>query len=72
MSDESTLKIAVRAETKVDQHIDDCVHWRERVSGSLDAINRKIESLQSKVLLILGGIITFSTLVNLGVALFHK
>lgn len=70
--DRATRDVAVKAETKIDQHMQDCIKWREVVQASFATLQTDLKSLNNRVILIIGGLIALSKAADLVVPLFHK
>lgn len=76
--DYSTRDTAVRADTKIDSHMQECVEWRKAVHKSfaeltseIKTLTSDVKSLNTRVILIIGGIIALSKLADWILPLFH-
>lgn len=79
MSDSDTRDIAVEANVKVDQHIQDCVRFRTIIADSFKTVNdnmnkqgEKINTLQIRAALLLGGLIVIGKGIDMLMAWLHK
>lgn len=77
--DRDTRDTAVRADQKVDSHIQDCIKWREVVEKSFQSLKADlaaqgtdIKSLNNRVVLIIGGLIVVSKLLDWVAPALHK
>ncbi len=73
MSDLDTRDIAVRAESLVNQHMQDCATFRQNLAGKFGDIrqdsiilNNKIDALGTRLSLVMGGLIAAGKLIDYG------
>lgn len=55
--DRDTRDLAVKADTKIDSHLDDCAQYRVSTENKLTTINAKLDKINWLLPLIIGGII---------------
>lgn len=64
MTDQNTRDIAVAADTKVDQHIVDCMALRVVITGALSEIRDDIKKIYWRMGLLFGGLFLASHLLD--------
>lgn len=62
----------VEARVLINQHMADCATRWERLEGRLGNMSADIKTLNTRLLLIIGGLIVVGKIFDLGVTYFHK
>lgn len=71
MDESNTRDLAVEARTKIDAHVQDCIKWREVVQKSFSDLQADLKTLNTRVILILGGLIALSKALEFVPGLAH-
>lgn len=67
-----TRDLAVEANSLINQHMKDCVTWRESVQSTLGEMSKELKSLNNRVIYIIGGIIAITKAADYILPFLHK